>query len=176
MANAFVTATTSARDIYENPASGWTSATRCVTFSGPGAAPLGTAPGYPAQGSCSAGQSSLSFDASGRATGFSITLYKAETTALTVTGAAKTGTAGTTVVNPGTATGFLVIRAGDRDRGHRIHGDVIDGTRRVQQHRYRLLRCAHDRVVGSGFGSERYCADVPGDVGVVRGRRRARQH
>lgn len=117
VANAFTTATTSARDVYNNPASGWTSATKCVAFSGPGSAPLGTAPSYPAQGSCAAGQSSLSFDASGQASGFSITLYKAETTSLTVTGLAKTGTSTTFTVSPGTATSFLVTAPSNATAG-----------------------------------------------------------
>lgn len=110
VATAFTTSTTSARDIYNNPASGWTSATKCVAFSGPASAPLGTAPSYPAQGGCSAGESSLSFNASGQASGFSITLYKAETHTLTVTDpvSAKTGTSGSIVVSPVTAVGFLV--------------------------------------------------------------------
>src|SRR4029079_2559909 len=55
---AFSTATVTARDAYDNAPSAFTSATQCVTFSGPANAPSGTAPSYPAQGGCAVGQSS----------------------------------------------------------------------------------------------------------------------
>jgi hypothetical protein len=110
VATAFTTATLAAQDLYNNAAAGWTSLTKCVTFSGPGNAPNGTAPNYPAQGACAAGQSSVSFNGSGQASGFSITLYKAEVHSLTVTDPAssKTGTSAAVTVSPGTAAAFVV--------------------------------------------------------------------
>ena len=56
------TATLSALDAFGNAASGYMSATQCVTFSGPAnsPAPSSTSPLYPANGSCATGQSSRS--------------------------------------------------------------------------------------------------------------------
>ena len=76
--------TITAIDSFGNPASGWTSVSNCVTFTGPANSPNSTAPTYPSPGSCGAGNSSLSFNASGQATA-SITLYNAASTTLTVT-------------------------------------------------------------------------------------------
>lgn len=70
---------------------------KCVAFSGPGTSPNATAPTYPAQGTCAAGQSSLTFVA-GAATA-SVTLAKAETTAITATSGSRTGTSGSVVVD-----------------------------------------------------------------------------
>ena len=126
--DSFATATVTAQDLYNNPASTWTSATKCVSFSGPGNAPNGTAPSYPAQVGCAAGQSSLSFNASGQASGFAITLYKSETTSLTATASAKTGTSGSIVVSPGTTTAFLVTAPSSTDGGLDLRSDVANHT------------------------------------------------
>ncbi|HEY5012579.1 MAG TPA: hypothetical protein VIK61_07730 [Acidimicrobiia bacterium] len=104
---AFSSAAVAAQDVYGNPAAGWTSATQCVTFSGPANAPNGTAPNYPAVGSCGAGQSSLSFNTSGLASSIGITLYKAQSVALTATATSKTGTSAAIAVGAGPAAGFL---------------------------------------------------------------------
>jgi hypothetical protein len=72
--------------------------THCVTFSGPGPAPGNTAPAYPEQGLvCAAGQSSVTFDL-GAAT-VPVTLFKAESIALTANATLRTGTSGTIAVN-----------------------------------------------------------------------------
>jgi alpha-tubulin suppressor-like RCC1 family protein len=68
-----------ATDTYGNANVG----TRCLTFSGPGNSPNGTPPSYPAQGSCAAGQSQITF--TGAPTLVPITLYRAGATTLTVT-------------------------------------------------------------------------------------------
>jgi len=107
------TATLSALDAYGNAASGYISATQCVTFSGPAnsPAPSSTAPLYPAKGSCATGQSSLSFNASGQATGISFTLYDAQTTSITatsVTPSGKTGTSPSLTVSAGSLNSFTV--------------------------------------------------------------------
>ena len=60
--------TITALDAWGNAASGWTSATNCVTFSGPASSPNATAPTYRSPGSCASGQTSLAFNASGQAT------------------------------------------------------------------------------------------------------------
>ena len=63
--------TITALDAYGNPANGWTSGTKCVTFSGPSSSPSPvTAPLYPVPtASCTTGQSGLTFNASGRPRG-----------------------------------------------------------------------------------------------------------
>ncbi|MGA3058495.1 MAG: hypothetical protein ABSE70_10755 [Candidatus Limnocylindrales bacterium] len=73
--------TITALDTYGNTATSYTGA-QCLTFSGPGSSPGGTPPGYPAQGSCAAGQSEVTFT-NGVATP-AVTLYKAETVNLVV--------------------------------------------------------------------------------------------
>jgi hypothetical protein len=74
------------------------SGTKCLTFSGPAASPNNTAPAYPAQGSCTAGKSSVTF-ANGLASAVPITLYRATVAAvtLTITDGVRTGTANETV-------------------------------------------------------------------------------
>jgi hypothetical protein len=111
----FATATVAAKDAYGNPAAGWTSVTQCVTFSGPANAPDGTTPTYPAGLTCLAGQSLLTFDSSGVSTGFNITLIAAETTALTVTASAQTGTSSNITVSAGTAAGITFANASNRN-------------------------------------------------------------
>jgi alpha-tubulin suppressor-like RCC1 family protein len=76
------TVTITALDAYGNTATD-VSGDVCMIFSDPGTSPNGDAPEYPAQGSCPAGQSSVAFT-NGVATP-SLTLYRAETTTLTVT-------------------------------------------------------------------------------------------
>ena len=71
---------------------------KCVTFSGPGNAPNGTAPTYPAQGVCATGQSSVTFGVTGAATA-SVTLFRAQTVALTATSGTRTGTSGSIAVD-----------------------------------------------------------------------------
>jgi alpha-tubulin suppressor-like RCC1 family protein len=68
-----------ATDTYGNANTG----TRCLTFSGPANAPDGTPPSYPAQGSCAAGQSEVTFTAA--PTLVPVTLYRAAATTLTIT-------------------------------------------------------------------------------------------
>ena len=71
---------------------------KCVTFSGPGNAPDGTAPTYPAQGTCAAGQSSVTFGVGGSAT-VPATLFRAQAVALTATSGTRTGTSGSIAVD-----------------------------------------------------------------------------
>jgi type II secretory pathway pseudopilin PulG len=71
--------TITALDAFGNGASGWTSTSACVAFSG-----LSNSPTYPAAGSCAAGSSSLSFNSAGQATAV-ITPVEAQSTSLTVT-------------------------------------------------------------------------------------------
>jgi hypothetical protein len=113
-AGTFFTETITAIDTWGNAASGWTSATNCVTFSGPSnsPSPSNTAPSYPAAGSCGAGNSSLSFNSSGQATA-AITLFNASTTTtLTATSAStpsgKTGSSASFTVSASTLNSFTV--------------------------------------------------------------------
>ncbi len=80
-----------AKDAYGNTAS--YAGTKCLTFVGPASSPNGTAPTYPARGSCAAGQSAVTFTA-GAATA-SVTLPNAASATITATDAA-TGSAGST--------------------------------------------------------------------------------
>ncbi len=91
-------ATVSAFDLYGNAPSAWVSTSNCVAFSGPGT--IGSyAPIYPAgPAPCVSGQSQLAFNASGQAPA-QMTLFKAETPTLVVTGAGKTGST-SFAVNP----------------------------------------------------------------------------
>jgi alpha-tubulin suppressor-like RCC1 family protein len=89
-----------ATDGYGTPVDGYTGA-KCVTFSGPGNSPNGTAPNYPAAWWCGGGQSFVWFS-NGTAT-VSITLYDADpATTLTVSDGSMGGTSGT----------FAVVAAG----------------------------------------------------------------
>jgi hypothetical protein len=99
--------TITAVDAYGNTASGWTPGVKCVTISGPSASPDATAPIYPAAGACAAGNSSLTFDASGHAPA-SITVFDAGTTTLTATAGAVTGSSGTFTVSPLAASSFVL--------------------------------------------------------------------
>jgi trimeric autotransporter adhesin len=112
---AFTSTTVSARDSYGNVASGWSSVSQCVSFSGATNAPDGTAPVYPAQGPCAAGQSQLTFNGSGTASGFAVTLFGAGANQLTVTASAKTGTSPTITVSAGAAAGLVFTSASNRN-------------------------------------------------------------
>ena len=115
-----LTATISALDTYGNAASGYISATGCVTFSGPANSPNANAPLYPAQGGCASGQSSLSFNASGQATGVSFTLYDVQTTTITATSVSpsgKTGVSPSLTVGPLSAASFTITNPGAQIAG-----------------------------------------------------------
>jgi alpha-tubulin suppressor-like RCC1 family protein len=108
---AFNVTLTATADAYGNAGTSYTG-TKCITFSGPTASPNGTAPLYPAQGSCGAGQSAITFT-SGAAT-VSITLYDATTsTTLTATDASAGfhGSTGAFAVNGLTTASTFVLTA-----------------------------------------------------------------
>jgi hypothetical protein len=87
-----------AKDAYDNTVTAY-AGTQCLTFSGPANSPNGTAPIYPAQGTCpSSGQSAVTF-AIGAASA-NVTLYNAAWTTITVTGSGKVGSTGAFTVNP----------------------------------------------------------------------------
>ncbi len=101
--------TISAFDAYGNASD--FSGSRCLTFTGASASPNNVAPLYPAQGSCAAGQSEVTFT-NGSASP-SITLYNAVSTTLTVTDVT-TGTAravGPFAVNAGPRGGYHLVPA-----------------------------------------------------------------
>ena len=86
--------------------------TNCLTFSGPSNSPNGTAPAYPASGTCSSNSSGLS-GSSGSSVTFtagvgtaSITLTDAQSTTLTATDALITGTSASFTVSAGSASAF----------------------------------------------------------------------
>ena len=89
---------------------------KCVTFSGPADAPDGTTPSYPAL-HCPAGQSLLFFNGSGvgRPVLSSITLFDAQTTALTVSSGTSTGTSANITVGADTAAGLTFTNASNRN-------------------------------------------------------------
>ena len=88
--------TITAGDAYGNGGAAFTGP-QCVTFSGPGSSPSPvTAPVYPAPGTCAAGSSAVTFNASGVGTA-SITLYNAGSTTLTATSGTISGSANFTV-------------------------------------------------------------------------------
>ena len=86
-----ISASLTARDTYGNTATGYTGS-HTIDFSGPHSSPGGTGPGYPASVSFTSGAGTAS-----------VTLYDAETTALTAADHASpsiTGTSGSIVVGP----------------------------------------------------------------------------
>ena len=95
------TETVTAIDAYANTATGFTGP-ECVAFSGPANSPNNTVPGYPAKGACATG-SSLTF-AAGIDNAVSITLFDAQTTALTATQGLITGSSAAFTVSPANAT------------------------------------------------------------------------
>ena len=112
---AFTTAKVFARDAYGNIASGWSNVSRCVKFSGAGNAPDGTAPIYPAPLVCPVGESQLTFDGSGLASGFGLTLFNAAPIQLVVTATGKTGTSGTIIVSASAAAGLVFTGGSNRN-------------------------------------------------------------
>ncbi len=88
--------TLTAQDLYGNTATSY-SGSQTVTFTGPGNAPDGTAPAYPG----------LVTFAAGVGTG-SVTLYAAQSTTLTATQAAISGSSGSFTVSPASAHHFAV--------------------------------------------------------------------
>ncbi len=109
---AFNLTLTASNDAYGNAPTSY-AGTQCLTFSGPAASPNGTAPLYPVQGSCAAGQSAVTFNAAGSAT-VNITLYDATaSTTLTATDAVygTTGTSGAFAVDGLASMGSFVLTA-----------------------------------------------------------------
>jgi hypothetical protein len=83
----------------------------CLTFSGPGASPNGTAPTYPARGSCAAGQSAVTFT-NGVAAAVPITLYNASAlTTLAATDGTLNGSTGAFTVNANTIASLRLAAA-----------------------------------------------------------------
>ncbi len=92
-----------AKDIYGNTATSY-SGPKCIAYSGPGNAPSGIAPLYPARSSCAVGQSAVTFMSGVASTG-SVTLYNAISTVITATDAAsgKSGSSAAFTVSPAAA-------------------------------------------------------------------------
>jgi hypothetical protein len=97
--------TLTALDAYGNTATGYSGA-KAVSFSGPSSSPNSTAPKYPTSVSFSSGV--------GKA---SITLYKAESTALSAKEGSITGSSGSFTVNPTTAASFSLPTPGSQTAG-----------------------------------------------------------
>jgi hypothetical protein len=97
--------TLTALDAYGNTATGY-SGVKTVSFSGPSSSPNSTSPKYPASVSFSSGV--------GKA---SITLYRAQSTALSATEGSITGTSGSFTVNPATAASFSLPTPGAQTAG-----------------------------------------------------------
>jgi len=97
-AGAPLSITLTAADAYKNTATGYAGG-KTLTWSGPGNAPDGRAPGYPAN--------PVTFTA-GVATNLPVTLYRAETTTLTAAADTITGTSGTFPVLAAAASQFAV--------------------------------------------------------------------
>ena len=99
------TVSLTALDQYGNTDTNYTGS-ECVAFSGPASSPGGTAPSYPAKGSCASG-SAMTFT-NGAATGSNaanITLYDAQSVTLTATDNTTSKTGSTSlVVGPATVT------------------------------------------------------------------------
>jgi hypothetical protein len=104
-----------AQDAFGNAAAGWRSTTRCVSFGGAINAPDGTAPIYPDRATCALGESQLTFNASGLAMNFSMTLFAAAPTRLTVTAGASIGQSATINVSAATATELILTGALNRN-------------------------------------------------------------
>ena len=88
-------------DSWANTATGFTGP-ECVAFSGPASSPNGNAPIYPVKGGCTTG-SALTF-AAGVDNAVPITLFDAQTTALTATQSLITGISAPFTVSPNSAT------------------------------------------------------------------------
>ena len=101
-------------DLYGN-ALATPTGTQCVTFSGPTSSPNGTAPLYPAKGSCPTGSSAVTFT---NGVGNSlITLYNVQTTTLTATVGALTGTSPSFTVGSAGVKTFTVATPGAQTAG-----------------------------------------------------------
>ena len=104
-----------AKDAFGNTATSYTGA-QCVAFSGPANSPNGTAPVYPAQGTCAPGQSSVTFSSGGALV--NVTLYGASvSTTINVTGSGKSGSTGAFAVNPAGISSFAVTNSGAQTAG-----------------------------------------------------------
>ncbi len=109
------TETITAGDAYGNGGAAFTG-TQCIAFSGPGNSPNGSAPAYPAQGTCAAGSSAVTFNASGVGTA-SITLYKAGSTTLTATQGTVSGSVTFTVASAGVKAFTIPTTPGTQTAG-----------------------------------------------------------
>ena len=119
------TVSITAKDAYGNTAAGYTGS-QCLTFSGPGASPNGTLPTYPAQGSCGAGQSAVTFT-SGVAATVPITLYNpSASTVLVATDApsGKIGSTGAFTVTVGSIDRFAVPTPGTQTAGTQFNVSI----------------------------------------------------
>jgi hypothetical protein len=101
-------------DTWGNVASGYPSSA-CLSFSGAHSSPNGTAPSYPAAGSCASGQSGVTFTAGVAAP--TVTLVNAATTTLSLTDGTVSGTTGSFSVGPGAASSFGVATPGPQTAG-----------------------------------------------------------
>jgi len=110
-AGAHVKPTIAATDAYGNNFTG----AQCVTFSGPASSPNGTAPAYPAQSTCAAGQSLITFYSAGAQP--TITLYDAQNTSLAVAVGALTGTSGALTIAPAGVSAFALSNPGAQTAG-----------------------------------------------------------
>ena len=110
-AGAAFTVSITAKDAAGATATNYTG-TQCLVLSGPTASPNGTAPLYPTQGTCPAGQSAVTFT-NGVAAAVSITLYDSGSTVLTATDgpSGATGSSGAFNVNPLAISSFSLAAA-----------------------------------------------------------------
>jgi hypothetical protein len=106
-AGASFTVAITATDAYGNTTAGYTGP-KCLAFSGPGASPNGTVPSYPAQGSCAAGQSAVTFT-NGVANAVPITLYAASaSTTLAATDGSLSGSTSAFAVHAAAEAGIVL--------------------------------------------------------------------
>ncbi|MGD0985618.1 MAG: hypothetical protein ABSA65_17675 [Acidimicrobiales bacterium] len=145
------TVSLTALDQYGNTDTNYTGS-ECVAFSGPASSPGGTAPSYPAKGSCASG-SAMTFT-NGAATGSNaanITLYDAQSVTLTATDNTTSKTGSTSlVVGPATVTKLVFSTE--------PVGGVAEGT-----------NFATEPVVSV---EDSYSNTVTSDTGIHRGQRR----
>ena len=120
------TETITAGDAYGNGGAAYTG-TKCITFSGPANSPNGNAPAYPAPGgTCGAGTSAVTFNASGVGTA-SITLFKAGSTTLTATQGTISGSV-TFTVSSGTVKTFTIPTTPNTQTAGTAFNVTIDAT------------------------------------------------
>jgi hypothetical protein len=159
-----------ATDTYGNSNTG----TRCLTFSGPGNSPDGTAPLYPAQGSCAAGQSQVTFTAA--PTLVPVTIYDAGATTITVTDVASgsTRTTNSFNVNPGAMSNFSMtaasgsVTAGQTDNLAITTQDAWDNT-------VTSYTGAHNLTFSGAGGIGTYNPTVSNSTGAATNHRDGRQ-